>query len=164
MVHNSGFGIFLANVDELFFSQTITVASCCSSMQKDVIACITEEVRAGIGHYQHVPVLVHLLVPGFAPLLVSLLVPVLVPWFVLCSMGGFVCFWVEWFLLCIAGALQKMDSMLSSPTAWNSQYKDITDVDDLKVSECGESFMMLLLTITGQPFIYFPYMLYMPCN
>lgn len=47
-------------------------------------------------------------------------------------------------------AFQKMDSMLSSTTAWQSQYKDITDVDDLKVSECGESFMILLITITDR--------------
>lgn len=47
-------------------------------------------------------------------------------------------------------ALQKMDSMLSSPSAWKCQYKDSADVDCLKVSECGESFMLLLLTITGK--------------
>ena len=43
-----------------------------------------------------------------------------------------------------------MDAMLSSPTAWQSQYKDIADVDELKVSECGETFMTLMLTITGK--------------
>ena len=42
-----------------------------------------------------------------------------------------------------------MDAMLSSGSAWHSQYKDITDADDNKVPECGESFMTLMLTITG---------------
>ncbi|KAK7834912.1 hypothetical protein U0070_022883, partial [Myodes glareolus] len=32
-------------------------------------------------------------------------------------------------------ALQKMDSMLSSEAAWVSQYKDITDVDEMKVPD-----------------------------
>ncbi|KAK2514564.1 Rint1 [Columba guinea] len=45
-------------------------------------------------------------------------------------------------------ALQKMDSMLSSEAAWISQYKDITDVDDMKVPDCAETFMTLLLVIT----------------
>ena len=49
----------------------------------------------------------------------------------------------------IVVALEKMDDMLSSPTAWHSQYKDIADVDDRKVPECGEAFMTLMLTITG---------------
>ena len=41
--------------------------------------------------------------------------------------------------------------MLSSPTAWQSQYRGLTvDMDDMKVSECGESFMTLMLTITGK--------------
>ncbi|XP_060066589.1 RAD50-interacting protein 1-like [Ylistrum balloti] len=47
-----------------------------------------------------------------------------------------------------AGA--KMDIMLSSPSAWQSQYKDIADVDELKVPECGESFITLMLTITDR--------------
>ncbi|XP_070279643.1 RAD50-interacting protein 1 [Myotis yumanensis] len=46
-------------------------------------------------------------------------------------------------------ALQKMDSMLSSEAAWISQYKDITDVDEMKVPDCAETFMTLLLVITG---------------
>ncbi|XP_065514377.1 RAD50-interacting protein 1 isoform X2 [Caloenas nicobarica] len=45
-------------------------------------------------------------------------------------------------------ALQKMDSMLSSEAAWVSQYKDISDVDDMKVPDCAETFMTLLLVIT----------------
>ncbi|XP_073095100.1 RAD50-interacting protein 1 isoform X2 [Manis javanica] len=47
-------------------------------------------------------------------------------------------------------ALQKMDSMLSSETAWISQYKDITDVDEMKVPDCAETFMTLLLVITDR--------------
>ncbi|KAF6086738.1 RAD50 interactor 1 [Phyllostomus discolor] len=47
-------------------------------------------------------------------------------------------------------ALQKMDSMLSSEAAWTSQYKDITDVDEMKVPDCAETFMTLLLVITDR--------------
>ncbi|KAM5236534.1 RAD50-interacting protein 1 [Ctenodactylus gundi] len=47
-------------------------------------------------------------------------------------------------------ALQKMDSMLSSEVAWVSQYKDITDVDEMKVPGCAETFMTLLLVITDR--------------
>lgn len=51
--------------------------------------------------------------------------------------------------MCPAVALQKMDAMLSSEAAWISQYKDITDVDEMKVPDCAETFMTLLLVITG---------------
>jgi hypothetical protein len=44
-----------------------------------------------------------------------------------------------------------MDSMLSSEAAWVSQYKDISDVDEMKVPDCAEVFMTLLLVITGKP-------------
>ncbi|XP_053464574.1 RAD50-interacting protein 1 isoform X1 [Nycticebus coucang] len=47
-------------------------------------------------------------------------------------------------------ALQKMDTMLSSEAAWVSQYKDITDVDEMKVPDCAETFMTLLLVITDR--------------
>ncbi|XP_040591087.1 RAD50-interacting protein 1 isoform X2 [Mesocricetus auratus] len=47
-------------------------------------------------------------------------------------------------------ALQKMDSMLSSEAVWVSQYKDITDVDEMKVPDCAEVFMTLLLVITDR--------------
>jgi hypothetical protein len=40
--------------------------------------------------------------------------------------------------------------MVSSTTAWQSQYKDIPDVDELRITECGEGFMTLMLTITGE--------------
>lgn len=45
---------------------------------------------------------------------------------------------------------EKMDNMLSSPTAWQSQYKNIEDIDEMKVPECGESFITLMSTITGK--------------
>ncbi|XP_060571734.1 RAD50-interacting protein 1-like [Ruditapes philippinarum] len=47
-------------------------------------------------------------------------------------------------------AIEKLDGMMSSPTAWDSQYRHIADVDELKVPECGESFMTLMLTITDR--------------
>lgn len=42
-----------------------------------------------------------------------------------------------------------MDAMLSAEGAWSSQYKDITDMDELKAPDCAETFMTLLLVITG---------------
>ena len=51
--------------------------------------------------------------------------------------------------------MEKVDAMMSSPTAWQSQYRDIADVDELKVPECGESFMTLMLTITGNKHHYY---------
>uniref|UniRef100_A0A8C5R606 RAD50-interacting protein 1 n=1 Tax=Leptobrachium leishanense TaxID=445787 RepID=A0A8C5R606_9ANUR len=47
-------------------------------------------------------------------------------------------------------ALEKMDSMLSSEAAWFSQYKDISDVDEMKVPDCAETFTTLLLVITDR--------------
>ncbi|MEE6481318.1 hypothetical protein FKM82_012829 [Ascaphus truei] len=47
-------------------------------------------------------------------------------------------------------ALQKMDSMLSAEAAWTSQYKDISDVDEMKVPDCAETFITLLLVITDR--------------
>lgn len=46
-------------------------------------------------------------------------------------------------------AVEKVDAMLSTEGAWSSQYKDITDVDELKAPDCAETFMTLLLVITG---------------
>ena len=46
-------------------------------------------------------------------------------------------------------AQEKLDALFSSPTVWHSQYKDLSDADDMKVPECGESFITLMLTITG---------------
>lgn len=44
-----------------------------------------------------------------------------------------------------------MDAMLSTEGAWSSQYKDISDMDELKVPDCAETFMTLLQVITGKP-------------
>lgn len=45
-------------------------------------------------------------------------------------------------------AVQKLDTLLSSPSAWQSQYKDMMEADESKVPECVEAFMTLLLAIT----------------
>ncbi|KAL8616926.1 hypothetical protein ACOMHN_041845 [Nucella lapillus] len=47
-------------------------------------------------------------------------------------------------------AVEKVEGMMESPTAWESQYKDIADVDEVQVPECAESFMTLLHTITDR--------------
>lgn len=47
-------------------------------------------------------------------------------------------------------AVEKMDAMLSAEGAWSSQYKDISDMDELKAPDCAETFMTLLQVITGQ--------------
>ena len=47
-------------------------------------------------------------------------------------------------------AVEKMDSMLSAEGAWSSQYKDISDMDELKAPDCAETFMTLLQVITGK--------------
>ena len=46
-------------------------------------------------------------------------------------------------------ALEKMDGMLSSDSRWHCQYENISDIDESKVSECGEIFMTLMMTVTG---------------
>jgi hypothetical protein len=51
----------------------------------------------------------------------------------------------EW----ISVAVEKVEGMLESTTAWESQYKDIADLEEVQVPECAESFMTLLYTITG---------------
>ncbi|XP_049639157.1 RAD50-interacting protein 1 [Suncus etruscus] len=56
----------------------------------------------------------------------------------------------RWLIVERKFALQKMDSMLSSEAAWISQYKDIADVDEMKVPDCAETFMTLLLVITDR--------------
>ncbi|XP_033630569.1 RAD50-interacting protein 1-like isoform X1 [Asterias rubens] len=45
-------------------------------------------------------------------------------------------------------AVEKIDSLLGLPTAWLPQYRDLEETDDLKVPECVESFMTLMLVIT----------------
>lgn len=49
-----------------------------------------------------------------------------------------------------AVAVEKMDAILSAEDAWNSQYKDISDIDELKAPHCAETFMTLLQVITGE--------------
>ncbi|XP_067125380.1 RAD50-interacting protein 1 isoform X2 [Centruroides vittatus] len=44
-------------------------------------------------------------------------------------------------------ALEKMDLLLNSTSAWKLCYQD-GELDELKVPECAESFMTLLLTMT----------------
>ncbi|XP_038064366.1 RAD50-interacting protein 1-like isoform X2 [Patiria miniata] len=45
-------------------------------------------------------------------------------------------------------AVEKIDSLLAAQTAWFPQYRDLEETDDLKVPECVESFMTLMLVIT----------------
>lgn len=45
-----------------------------------------------------------------------------------------------------ADASEKMDAMLSSDTAWLPL--GTPELDELRITECGESFLTLLLTIT----------------
>jgi hypothetical protein len=45
-----------------------------------------------------------------------------------------------------ADAREKMDAMLSSDTAWLPL--GTAELDELRVTECGESFLTLLLTVT----------------
>ncbi|XP_076023482.1 RAD50-interacting protein 1 [Genypterus blacodes] len=47
-------------------------------------------------------------------------------------------------------AVEKVDSMLSAEGAWSSQYKDISDMDELKAPDCAETFMTLLQVITDR--------------
>ncbi|XP_072036444.1 RAD50-interacting protein 1-like isoform X2 [Amphiura filiformis] len=54
----------------------------------------------------------------------------------------------KWIMIEKAFAVQKMDTILESSMAWCSQYKDMADADELKVPECVESFMTLILVIT----------------
>lgn len=56
-----------------------------------------------------------------------------------------------------AVAVEKMDAILSAEDAWNSQYKDISDIDELKAPHCAETFMTLLQVITGE---VIPFMLH----
>jgi hypothetical protein len=47
-------------------------------------------------------------------------------------------------------AKSKMDLMLSSDTAWQSQYQGLMEMDETNLPECAESFITLMLTITGE--------------
>ncbi|TKS88151.1 RAD50-interacting protein 1 RAD50 interactor 1 [Collichthys lucidus] len=55
---------------------------------------------------------------------------------------------IEVRILILKVAVEKMDAMLSAEGAWSSQYKDISDMDDLKAPDCAETFMTLLQVIT----------------
>lgn len=57
------------------------------------------------------------------------------------------CF-IRWIALEKKYADEKRDVLLSSPTAWKPQYQTEEDVDDLKVPECAEAFMMILSAMT----------------
>ena len=45
--------------------------------------------------------------------------------------------------------MENVQSLLSSEKAWSPRYEDAADVDDLKVPECVETFVSLLVGITG---------------
>ncbi|XP_071500381.1 RAD50-interacting protein 1-like isoform X1 [Diadema antillarum] len=45
-------------------------------------------------------------------------------------------------------AVRKVETLLSSSSAWVSQYKDMMEADESKVPECVEGFMTLMLVIT----------------
>ena len=45
--------------------------------------------------------------------------------------------------------MENIQSLLSSEKAWCPRYEDAADVDDLKVPECVETFVSLLVGITG---------------
>uniref|UniRef100_W5NEK9 RAD50-interacting protein 1 n=1 Tax=Lepisosteus oculatus TaxID=7918 RepID=W5NEK9_LEPOC len=47
-------------------------------------------------------------------------------------------------------AVEKVDALLAAEGAWSSQYRDIADLDELKVPDCAETFMTLLLVITDR--------------
>lgn len=48
-----------------------------------------------------------------------------------------------------ADADEKRDRLLTSPTAWKPQYQTEGDLDDMKIPECAEAFMMVLSAMTG---------------
>ncbi|XP_068163261.1 RAD50-interacting protein 1 [Antennarius striatus] len=54
----------------------------------------------------------------------------------------------KWLVVEKKMAVEKMDAMLSAEGAWSSQYKDISDMDELKAPDCAETFMTLLQVIT----------------
>jgi len=56
----------------------------------------------------------------------------------------------KWLLVEKKYAMQKIEHLLQSPHAWESQYKGIADLEEGKVPECAESFMTLLQTITDR--------------
>lgn len=55
-----------------------------------------------------------------------------------------------WILIEEKFAKSKMDLMLSSETAWQSQYQGLMDMDEANLPECAESFITLMLTVTDR--------------
>ncbi|VDI67318.1 RAD50-interacting protein 1 [Mytilus galloprovincialis] len=55
-----------------------------------------------------------------------------------------------WILIEEKFAKGKMDLMLSSETAWQSQYQGLMEMDEANLPECAESFITLMLTITDR--------------
>ncbi|KAJ8269802.1 hypothetical protein COCON_G00124090 [Conger conger] len=47
-------------------------------------------------------------------------------------------------------AVEKVDALLAAEGSWSSQYRDISDMDEMKAPECAETFMTLLLVITDR--------------
>ncbi|XP_047448213.1 RAD50-interacting protein 1 isoform X2 [Mugil cephalus] len=54
----------------------------------------------------------------------------------------------KWLMVERKMAVERMDAMLSTEGAWNSQYRDVSDIDELKAPDCAETFMTLLQAIT----------------
>ena len=46
--------------------------------------------------------------------------------------------------------LQHMDTSLGSPTAWQSRYLEVEDVDDTRAPECVELVMTYTRAVTGR--------------
>ncbi|CAB4002313.1 RAD50-interacting 1-like, partial [Paramuricea clavata] len=59
------------------------------------------------------------------------------------------CF-AKWVTLEKKYAMENIQSLLSSEKAWSPRYEDAADVDDLKVPECVETFVSLLVGITDR--------------
>ncbi|KAH8037591.1 hypothetical protein HPB51_015025 [Rhipicephalus microplus] len=57
------------------------------------------------------------------------------------------CF-IRWIALEKKYADEKRDVLLSSPTAWKPRFPMEGDIDELKVPECADSFMMILSAMT----------------
>lgn len=55
-----------------------------------------------------------------------------------------------WILIEEKFAKSKMDLMLSSDTAWQSQYQGLMEMDEANLPECAESFITLMITITDR--------------
>lgn len=53
-----------------------------------------------------------------------------------------------WFYLLVAQT--AVDKVLSSESAWTLHYQDQADVDDYRVPECAEKFLMMIQSITGK--------------